>query len=175
MIEIKKNIAPKYEVKPTKTIFKPTIGVHNDRIFNERTLKIDEEKKRACNMTINTTERYTERNSIHDRSTIERNNERNEIKEKFKKQYYQEKFIMNTSPSVDKDFMCEEELDIKPIEKKPLIYEKKLSEKKLSMPSQPAQISQNLSSTILTQPATLMTQQRLTKKTDKKTLEKELK
>lgn len=40
------------------------------------------------------------------------NNERND--KKFKKQF-QEKYIMTTSPTVDKDFLCDEELDIKPI------------------------------------------------------------
>ena len=55
-----------------------------------------------------------ERNSMLDRTTIDRNNERNEKKEKFKKQF-QEKFIMATSPVVDKEFLCDEELDIKPV------------------------------------------------------------
>lgn len=47
-----------------------------------------------------------ERNSMLDRTTVDRNNERNEKKEKFKKQF-QEKYIMATSPVVDKDFLCD--------------------------------------------------------------------
>jgi hypothetical protein len=35
--------------------------------------------------------------------------------------------------------MCEEELDIKPMDKKPMLYEKKPSEKKLNVP----QVSQH--------------------------------
>lgn len=40
---------------------------------------------------------------------------------------------MTTSPAVDKDFLCEEELDIRPMDKKQTLYERKLSEKKLSL------------------------------------------
>lgn len=63
---------------------------------------------------------------------MERNIDRNdriERKEKFKKQI-QEKYNMTSSPIVDKDFLCEEDLElVKPlIEKKPLLYmDKKLS------------------------------------------------
>ncbi len=69
-----------------------------------------------------------ERSSILDRTTVDRNNERNDKKEKFKKQF-QEKFIMATSPTttVDTEFLCDEELDIKPSDKKSLLYDKKLS------------------------------------------------
>jgi hypothetical protein len=76
---------------------------------------------------------------------------------------------MTTSPTVDKDFMCDEELDIKPIEKKPLIYDKKTTDKKLTTIIQMPQVSiQNTNTVaqgpIVSQPTTLMPQQRYVKK-----------
>lgn len=86
---------------------------------------------------------------------------------------------MAASPTntVDTDFLCDEELDIKPIEKKPLLYEKKLSEKKLSIPqiSHHTQIpSQNPSNTQTQvpsmQPTALTSQWVYAKKVDRKTM-----
>ena len=89
---------------------------------------------------------------------------------------------MTTSPTVDKDFMCDEELDIKPADKKTVLYEKKLTEKKLPTMLQLPQASQ-LTNTVaqgpmISHPTTLMPQQRYVKKPekpDRKMLEKELK
>ncbi len=147
---------------------------------NERTLKLDDDKRKINNTMNNATERFMERNSILDRTTVDRNNDRNDKKEKFKKQF-QEKFIMATSPTttVDAEFLCQEELDIKPLDKKPLIYEKKLSQKKLPIPQiqhhcqGSAQIvvnTQNQVSSMLNQPTSLPLQQRYAKKLDKKTV-----
>lgn len=76
---------------------------------------------------------------------------------------------MTTSPTVDKDFMCDEELDIKPIEKKPLIYDKKTTDKKLTtMVQMPQTLTQNTNTVaqgpMISQPTTLMPQQRYAKK-----------
>lgn len=196
MIEFKKNMAPKYEVKPiinkrptqNQHLKQQQVSMHNDRMLNlnnERTLKLDDDK-RKINNTINcTTERFLQRNSMLERNTIDKNNERNEKKEKFKKQF-QEKFIHAASPTnaVDPEFLCDEELDMKPIEKKPLLYEKKLSEKKLSIPQLPHHTQmpvQNPTTTqtqapiILTQQTTINSQRGYTKKIDKKTFQKEIK
>ena len=82
---------------------------------------------------------------------------------------------MNTSPTVDKEFLCDEELDIKPIQKKPSLYEKKLSEKNLSVP----QITQNIPQTqnfMMPNPSNaLINGQKYVKKMDRKPVEKELK
>ena len=145
---------------------------------NERTLKIDDEKRKINNTMNNATDRYMERNSMLDRNPVDKNNDRNDKKEMFKKQF-QEKFILATSPAVEKEFMCDEELDIKPIEKKPTMYDKKLSEKKLSIPliSQNPQVNQQISTTNPTQMSAnpsnaLINQQRYVKKIDRKTGEK---
>lgn len=87
---------------------------------------------------------------------------------------------MTTSPTVDKDFLCDEELEIKPVDKKPLIYDKKINEKKLNTMHQIPQTSTQVTNTVaqgpmISQPATLMPQQRYGKKPekiDRKILEK---
>jgi hypothetical protein len=71
---------------------------------------------------------------------------------------------LTTSPAVDKDFMCDEELDIKPIDKKTVLFEKKLSEKKLPL-VQMQQTSNQVNA--ISQPASLMSQQRYVKKVEK--------
>ena len=77
---------------------------------------------------------------------------------------------MTTSPAVDKDFMCDEELDIKPTDKKAVLYEKKLSEKKLplvQMPQTSSQVNTIGQGAMISQPASLMSQQRYVKKVEK--------
>ena len=95
---------------------------------------------------------------------------------------------MATSP-VDKDFICDEELQIRPIDKKLSLYEQKLSEKKLSIP-QLGQLNQinvvnqvpnqnmnynssqtnnfNQTQSLLNQTSNNANQQRYAKKIDKK-------